>query len=110
MTAWLRPMSWSRLPPRLTVTSPKRRDFSAFGRQSVSQLTVLASLGVQAVIVGVGVAAFMVARYYGNLWMAALIFLALSAISIAVYTVVLRRFDGIALGRREALLAALCRA
>jgi ABC-type arginine transport system permease subunit len=94
----------------LSVYSPKRRDFSAFGRQSVSQTTVLASLGVQAVIVGTGVAAFMLARYYQNLWIAALIFLALSVVSITVYALVLRRFDGIAAGRREALLEALCRA
>jgi len=94
----------------LSVYSPKRRDFSAFGRQSVSQITVLASLGVQIVLVGTGVAAFMIARYYGNLWIAALIFLALSAVSITVYAVVLRRFDSIALTRREALLETLCRA
>jgi ABC-2 type transport system permease protein len=94
----------------LSVYSPKRRDFSAFGRQSVSQVTVLVSLGMQILIVGAGVAAFMVGRYYNNLWIAALIFLGLAAISIAVYAIVLRRFDGIALTRREALIAALCRA
>jgi ABC-2 type transport system permease protein len=94
----------------LSVYSPKRRDFSAFGRQSVSQLTVLISLGVQILIVGTGVGAFVIARYYKNLWIATLIFLGLAAISISVYAMVLRRFDGIALGRREALLAALCRA
>jgi hypothetical protein len=94
----------------LSVYSPKRRDFSAFGRQSVSQLTVLVSLGVQVVIVGSGVAAFMFARYYKNLWLATLIFLGLSVVSIAGYMIVLRRFDNIALGQREALIAALCRA
>jgi hypothetical protein len=94
----------------LSVYSPKRRDFSAFGRQSVSQITVLISLGVQIVIVGVGVGAFMAARYYGNPWVAALIFLLLSGISITAYAVVLRRFDSIALTRREALLETLCRA
>jgi ABC-2 type transport system permease protein len=94
----------------LSVYSPKRRDFSAFGRQSVSQLTVLVSLGVQILIVGTGVAAFMVARSYKNLWIAALIFLGLAAISLSVYAMVLQRFDGIAMGRREALMAALCRA
>ena len=56
------------------------------------------------------VAAFMIARYYGNPWIAALIFLALAAVSITVYAMVLRRFDGIALARREALLETLCRA
>jgi ABC-2 type transport system permease protein len=94
----------------LSVYSPKRRDFAAFGRQNVSQLTLLASLGMQVLIVGTGVAAFMIARYYKNLWIAAVIFLGLAVISISIYALVLRRFDRIAMGRREALLAALCRA
>ena len=38
----------------LSIYAPKKRDFSTFGRQNVSQTTVLASLGVQIVIVGVG--------------------------------------------------------
>ena len=36
----------------LSIYSPKKRDFSTFGRQNVSQTTVLASFGVQIVIVG----------------------------------------------------------
>ncbi len=94
----------------LSIYSPKRRDFATFGRQNVSQTTVLASLGVQIVIVAVGVAAFAIARFYRNLWIAALVFLALSAISIPLYLLVLRRLDGIAVERREVLLAELCRA
>ncbi len=94
----------------LSIYSPKKRDFSTFGRQNVSQTTVLASLGVQVVIVGVGVAAFTIARLYKNPWIATLPFLALSAISIPLYLVVLRRLDGMAIKRRETLLAELCRA
>ena len=94
----------------LSMYSPKKRDFATFGRQNVSQTTVLASLGVQIVIVGVGVAAFAVARLYHNLWIATLIFLALSAISIPLYWIVLNRMNGIALQRRETLVAELCRA
>lgn len=94
----------------LSLYSPKKRDFATFGRQNVSQTTVLASLGVQLVIVGAGVAAFAVARLYQNLWIATLIFLALSAISIPLYVMVLNRIDGIALQRRETLVAELCRA
>lgn len=94
----------------LSLYSPRKRDFSTFGRQNVSQTTVLASLGVQVVIVSVGVVAFTVARLYRNLWIATLVFLALSAISIPLYVVVLRRLDEIAIERRETLIGELCRA
>jgi ABC-2 type transport system permease protein len=94
----------------LSIYSPKKRDFATLGRQNVSQTTVLMSLGLQIVIVGIGVAAFAVARWYKNLWIAVLIFLVLAAISIPIYVIVLRRIDGIAIQRRETLLAELCRA
>ena len=94
----------------LSIYAPKKRDFSTFGRQNVSQTTVLASFGVQIVTVGLGVAAFAIARLYNNLWIAALLFLMLAAFSIPLYLLVLRRLDGIALQRQEALLAELCRA
>jgi ABC-2 type transport system permease protein len=94
----------------LSIYAPKKRDFSAFGRQTASQTTVLASFGVQIVTVGIGVAVFTIARLYKNLWIATLLFLALAAISIPLYLLVLRRLDGIALKRRETLIAELCRA
>jgi ABC-2 type transport system permease protein len=94
----------------LSIYAPKKRDFSTFGRQNVSQTTVLASFGVQIVVVGVGIGAFMTARLYGNLWISAGIFLVLSAVSIPLYIAVLRRIDGIAIQRRETLIAEMCRA
>jgi len=94
----------------LSLYSPKKRDFSTFGRQNVSQTTVLVSFGMQIVIVGLGAAIFTVARYYNDLWIAAVLFLVLAAISIPVYVVMLRRLDNIAIERRETLLAELCRA
>ena len=94
----------------LSIYAPKKRDFSAFGRQNASQTTVLASFGVQFVTVGLGVAAFAIARLYNNLWIAALLFLIFAAISIPLYFLVLHRLDGIALQRRETLVAELCRA
>jgi hypothetical protein len=94
----------------LSIYAPRKRDFSTFGRQNVSQTTVLASLGVQIVIVAVGVAAFVIARLYKNPWIAPVEFLVLAAISIPLYLMVLRRMDGIALQRRETLIAELCRA
>jgi hypothetical protein len=94
----------------LSFYAPKKRDFSAFGRQNVSQTTVLASFGVQILTVGLGVVAFTIARLYRNLWIATLLFLVLAAISIPLYVFVLRRLDNIALERRETLVAELCRA
>jgi ABC-2 type transport system permease protein len=93
----------------LSMSSPKKRDFATFGRQNVSQTTVLASLGTQIVIVGIGAAIFAVARLYDNLWIAVALFLILAAASIPIYITVLRRMDGIALKRRETLVAELCR-
>jgi ABC-2 type transport system permease protein len=93
----------------LSICAPKKRDFATFGRQNASQTTVLASLGVQAVIVGAGAGAFAIAHVYKNLWIATGIFLLLAAISIPFYVMVLRRMDAIALDRRETLLAELCR-
>jgi len=94
----------------LSIYSPKKRDFATFGRQNVSQMTVLASLGLQIVIVAIGVGVFAIAHLYQNLWIASVIFLGLAAISNPVYVIVLRRMDSIALQRRETLLAELCRA
>jgi len=94
----------------LSIYSPRKRDFSTFGRQNVSQTTVLASLGVQIVIVGIGVAAFAIAHLYKNVWIATLLFFVLAAISIPLYLVVLRRLDRMAQQRRETLVAELCRA
>jgi ABC-2 type transport system permease protein len=94
----------------LSLYSPRKRDFATFGRQNVAQTTVLISLGVQIVIVALGVAAFAVARFYGNLWFAVAVFLGLAAVSVPLYLMVLRRLDSIAVERREVLLAELCRA
>jgi ABC-2 type transport system permease protein len=94
----------------LSMYAPKKRDFSTFGRQNVSQTTVLASFGMQIVIVGIGVGVFALAHVYANPWIAVVIFLILASASIPVYFVVLKRLDGIALGRRETLVSELCRA
>ena len=65
---------------------------------------------VQIVTVGLGVAVFVLARLYNNLWIATLLFLIFAAISIPLYLIVLGRLDRIALLRRETLVAELCRA
>src|ERR1700722_1610372 len=94
----------------LSLYSPKKIDYSAFGRQRASQTTVLASLGVQIVLMGFGIGIFVLARILGNYWIAVLIFLCLAAISISIYALTLRHMNRIAVERREALVAELCRA
>lgn len=94
----------------LSIYSPRKLDFSTFGRQRASQMTVLVSLGVQIVVGGVGVSGFVLAKHYGNFWIAAAIFLVLAVISFSAYGMILSRMDRIALDRRETLVAELCRA
>ncbi len=94
----------------LSINSPKKLDYSTFGRQRASQMTVLISFGVQIVVVVVGAGAFGVARHYGNFWIATLILLILAGISLTVYRVVLSRMDRVAQARQETLVAELCRA
>jgi ABC-2 type transport system permease protein len=94
----------------LSIYAPKKLDYSSFGRQRAPQMTVLISLGVQFFVVGVGLAAFWIARHYGNLWIATLFLLALAGISLSAYAMILNRMDGLALKRRETLVAELCRA
>jgi len=94
----------------LSILSPKKLDYSSFGRQRASQVTVLLSLGVQIFVVGVGAAAFWIAKSYGNFWIATVILLALAGISLSAYWMILNRMDGLALQRRETLVAELCRA
>ncbi len=94
----------------LSLYSPKKLDYSKFGRQRASQMTVLISLALQIVVVGVGVSVFWTARYLGNSWVAALLLLLLAAVSLTIYSVVLNRLDRFAQERRETLIAELCRA
>jgi ABC-2 type transport system permease protein len=93
----------------LSLYAPKKLDYSKFGRQRPSQMTALISLGVQFVVIGLGGAAFWLARYYGNFWIATGLLLGLAAIAFVPYSVILNRMDGLALQRRETLVAELCR-
>lgn len=94
----------------LSLYSPKRIDYSTFGRQRASESAILVSLTVQFAGVGLGALAIFAGYHYGNIWIAALILAVLGAPSVAGYLILLRRIDGIAMGRREALTTELCRA
>ena len=90
--------------------APKKIDLSALGRQRASQVTALASLGIQAVVLGLCALALLLARAYQHIWLAALIFVALAGIATVFYALVLSRIDAIVLKRREVMIAELCRA
>jgi ABC-2 type transport system permease protein len=94
----------------LSVYTPKKVDLAALGRQRASQVTALVSLGIQAAVLGLCALAILVARAYHHIWLAAIIFVALAAIALVVYFLVLDRIDAIVLQRREAMITELCRA
>ena len=94
----------------LSVYAPKKIDLGALGRQRASQVTALASLGIQAAVLGLCALALLVARAQQHIWLAAIIFLALAAIATVFYALFLNRIDAIALRRREAMITELCRA
>jgi ABC-2 type transport system permease protein len=93
-----------------SVYTPKKVDLATLGRQRASQVTALASLGIQAVVLGLCALAILVARAYHHIWLAAFIFIALAAVASAIYFLVLNRIDAIARQRHEAMIAELCRA
>lgn len=92
-----------------SLHSPKKIDFGAFGRQRASNITAFASLGIQLGVFGIAALALLAACASGRIWMAAVIFLVLAAIAALFYGVVLNRADGMALARREELIAELAK-
>lgn len=94
----------------LSIYSPKKFDYSTFGRQRASQISVLISMGVQILVGGMAVSAFWVARRYGNSWIATLTVLLMAMMALYAYREVLRHIDGVAQEYQEKLFAELCRA
>jgi len=93
----------------LSLYSPKKYDYGAFGRQRAPGLTVLASFAVQALTIGSAVAVVLIARHYGTLWLASVLFGALAVVSWASYQAVLGRIDDIALSKRESLISIIAK-
>jgi ABC-2 type transport system permease protein len=94
----------------LSVYAPKRIDYAIFGRQRASETTILASLGVQIVVMGTGALAIFLGYHFRDYWLGAVILSALAIPSIAGYVILLRRMDRIVMKRREVLAAELCKA
>jgi len=94
----------------LSLYSPKKFDFAVFGRQRASGVTAFAALGVQIVVFGLAGLAIFMAVYFHNIWLATVILLLLAGGALQGYAFALSRIDGIAISRRESLIAELCRA
>jgi ABC-2 type transport system permease protein len=93
----------------LSLYSPKKTEFGTFGRQRASQLTVLASFVIQAVVFGIAGLTIFAARSYGRPLLAVAMFVGLAAVAMAVYFFVLGQVDRLALRRREVLTTELCK-
>jgi len=62
------------------------------------------------VVFGLAGVTLLIARAYGQVWLAAIIFLSLAGLTSIAYIFVLNQLDRIALNRRDAILSELCRA
>lgn len=93
----------------LSLYLPKKFDYAVFGRQRSSGTTALVVVGVEIVVIGIAALVFLFAGYSGRLWLAAPILLVFSAAACAGYALVLNHVDGIAVDRRENLIAELSR-
>ena len=94
----------------LSLYSPKKIDWAAFGRQRASGITALAVLGAQAGTFGLAAIAGGVAAYFHEVWPATIILLLLAAAALRGYLYELGRLDSFAISRRETLIAETCRA
>jgi ABC-2 type transport system permease protein len=94
----------------LSISSPKKIDFGTMGRQKASGATQLAAFGSQAALFGIAAVVFLIARSFGQIWLAAILFLILAAVASLVYWLLLNRAEQMALNRREVMIAELSRA
>jgi ABC-2 type transport system permease protein len=93
----------------LSIYSPKRIDYSTFGRQRASESAIFVSLAVQLTGMGLGALAIFIGYHYANLWISTLILAVLGVPSMIVYFILLSRIDRIVMTRREVLASELCR-
>jgi ABC-2 type transport system permease protein len=94
----------------LSLQSPRKIDYGAFGRQRASNVTMFASIGIQLLVIGLGALVLLAARAYGRIWIATILFLVLAAAAFVGYSFALRSADRIALEREETLISELSRA
>jgi ABC-2 type transport system permease protein len=94
----------------MSLYAPKRIDWAAFGKQRGAAVTGFAVLGVQAAVLGLAALAVLLAAYFHQTWVATVVLLLFAAAALRGYTYALGRIDSVAIGRRETVLAEICRA
>jgi ABC-2 type transport system permease protein len=88
---------------------PRKLKFGQMRRQRASGMAVVATLGVQVLVGGLGAGLYLVSRWAGNMAWCGIGFLGLAGITWVAYRRVLNLVTGTAWKRREALLAELSR-
>ncbi len=94
----------------LSLLTPKKMDFAVFGRQRAAGTTAFVAMGIQLFIFGLVAGTFAIAHFFAGLWLAVVLNLALAALAIAGYSILLSRIDNLARKRREAIVSELLRA
>jgi ABC-2 type transport system permease protein len=94
----------------LSLLSPKKFDFAVFGRQRAAGVTMLVGMVAQIVVFGLVALSFVLAQYLSQYWIAVAINLALAALAIVGYAILLGHIDKLARNRREAIISELTRA
>ena len=94
----------------LSLYSPKRIEFSTFGRQRAPQTTILASFAVQICVFGLAAIVLWSVPHQNGYWLASLVLLCLATIALGGYLSSLNHLDRLAHRRQETLIAELCRA
>jgi ABC-2 type transport system permease protein len=92
-----------------SLTMPYRRNLGRISRQRGSQASALLSLGVQILVLGVGLAVFGLCSRGGRLWLATPVFLAMAGAAAVAWRHGLRATDALANQRRDSLIATLAK-
>jgi hypothetical protein len=93
----------------MSVYSPKRHDLATFGRQRASAATGFVGMFVQALVVGISFLVIFGAYRVGQVWLAGVAFILLSAGTSLVYWVILNKSAKAVMDRREVLVSEICR-
>ncbi len=90
-----------------SLKMPYRVNPGRISRQRGSQANALLSLLAQLVILAVGAAVFTLSWFLKDMWLAAPIFIILAVGALLIWWRVLDQADGLAFGRRDAIMATL---
>jgi ABC-2 type transport system permease protein len=92
----------------LSLCFPRRLQFGSMRAQQASGLAALASVGAQFLLVGIVATVYLLARHWGRLWLAAVLFLLLCVPATLAYLGTLNLSNRMAMSRRTVLTEELC--